>query len=252
MDDFEYAAETATLETFLRQNTDLAANQSIGEADLERLMNEMSDADLDALALEVGKEDGEAKSVEKPKVKESTTSILPQLKDLNIGSSGSESLKGVSSAAESTLSTITQKAAELIKGLGGPEPHTGTSDTAHTPSPTTTRFSPMSPTDKSGPTSADEPKAISSSVETSGSAPITSSTSTSTTILPSEKERASPPPSSFSTPVIDGEIKERPRRMSKQEIAEQMMSADSVDGLLESLGLAGGQGGEDDKKEKKE
>lgn len=50
MDEFEEAVEMGTLESFLKQDTDHAdASMTIGEAELDRLMREMTDADLDQL-----------------------------------------------------------------------------------------------------------------------------------------------------------------------------------------------------------
>ena len=57
MDDFEEAVETQTLPQFLRQDADATTSNTaptVGEAELERLMREMSDTDLDALAGELG------------------------------------------------------------------------------------------------------------------------------------------------------------------------------------------------------
>jgi hypothetical protein len=65
MDDFEYAVESQTLPTFLKQDqdhgiassstsTEAATSGTIGQSELERLLREMSDADLDALASELG------------------------------------------------------------------------------------------------------------------------------------------------------------------------------------------------------
>lgn len=62
MEDFEDAVETGTLETFLKQDVDIdldpASNKSgtIGEAELEKLMREMTDGDLDKLAEQIGVE----------------------------------------------------------------------------------------------------------------------------------------------------------------------------------------------------
>lgn len=76
MDDFEDAVETQTLPAFLKQDLDLSApsadgaagsgaggggaaggrNVSVGEAELEKLMREMTDEDLDRLAREIGVE----------------------------------------------------------------------------------------------------------------------------------------------------------------------------------------------------
>lgn len=50
MEQFEEAVETQTLEKFLKQDMDLAdASQTIGEAELDRLMREMTEEDLDQL-----------------------------------------------------------------------------------------------------------------------------------------------------------------------------------------------------------
>lgn len=59
MDDFEEAVETGTLPTFLKQDADVdlsSGNRSgtKGEAELEKLMREMSEGDLDKLAGEIG------------------------------------------------------------------------------------------------------------------------------------------------------------------------------------------------------
>lgn len=59
MEDFEYAVESATLPSFLKQDVDLdlsSGNKSatIGEAELEALMREMSEGDLEKLAGEIG------------------------------------------------------------------------------------------------------------------------------------------------------------------------------------------------------
>jgi hypothetical protein len=68
MDDFEYAVESGTLPTFLKQDQDidtsaLSGNQSgtIAEAELEKLMREMSEGDLDKLAGEIGAEQSSTK-----------------------------------------------------------------------------------------------------------------------------------------------------------------------------------------------
>lgn len=71
MDDFEYAVETGTLPSFLKQDVDLgpdasastSANKSggIAEAELERLMREMSEGDLDKLAEQIGVEQSASK-----------------------------------------------------------------------------------------------------------------------------------------------------------------------------------------------
>lgn len=232
MDDFEYASETATLETFLRQNTDLAANQSIGEAELESLMREMSDADLDALAVEVGKGDSnkevksEKKADEGIKAEKEDSPLPKPTKSTPapIDTQKAEASKGVSSAAESTISTIAQKAAELIDGLGGKEAHTGTTDDPRTPTSTTTTFT----------STSDDRKYMPSSSSTR----ITHSS-------PFSTEPVSSPKISSSTPAPEKKIE---RRMSKQEIADEMLEADSVDKLMESLGLASGQSGESKEK----
>ena len=69
MDDFEYAVESQTLPSFLRQDQDHGATSdsdragesavagTVGQSELERLMREMSDADLDALAEHLGVEE---------------------------------------------------------------------------------------------------------------------------------------------------------------------------------------------------
>lgn len=60
MDDFEEAVETQTLPQFLKQDADTTSLSNtaptVGEAELERLMREMSDSDLDALAGALGVE----------------------------------------------------------------------------------------------------------------------------------------------------------------------------------------------------
>jgi len=76
MDDFEYAVESQTLPSFLKQDQDHGSTElsesgpsggsgggsgQVGEKELERLMREMSDADLDALAGELGVGDGAGK-----------------------------------------------------------------------------------------------------------------------------------------------------------------------------------------------
>jgi len=73
MDDFEEAVESQTLPSFLKQDLDLnltldpsstsstTGGSTVGQAELERLMREMSDADLDALAGELGVGVGAAK-----------------------------------------------------------------------------------------------------------------------------------------------------------------------------------------------
>jgi len=211
MDDFEYAAETSTLSQFLRQDTDLAANQSVGEAELERLMREMSDADLDALAAEVEKS-GDAKKAETPSARStespattsaSTATPTPALKDIDLTQ---DPVKGISTAAQLTVETITQKASELIGSLGGAEAHSGTAD-PRTP-----------PSAKTSSTGADASK---------------------------DSAIDSPPTSASPTEAVGGGEETRPRRMSKQEIAEKMMNDNSVEGLMESLDLAEGKEGKE-------
>jgi len=67
MEDFEYAVESQTLPSFLKQDQDHGTASTtasttdtpgtVGQSELERLMREMSDADLDALASQLGVED---------------------------------------------------------------------------------------------------------------------------------------------------------------------------------------------------
>ena len=61
MDDFEYAVESQTLPSFLKQDQDLGSTSNLsttegggimGENELDRLMREMSEADIDAFAAE--------------------------------------------------------------------------------------------------------------------------------------------------------------------------------------------------------
>jgi hypothetical protein len=63
MDDFEYAVESQTLPSFLKQDQDHGSTSNtsategagtIGENELDRLMREMSEADIDAFAAELG------------------------------------------------------------------------------------------------------------------------------------------------------------------------------------------------------
>jgi len=63
MDDFEYAVESQTLPSFLKQDLDHGSTSNvsttegggiIGENELDRLMREMSEADIDAFAAELG------------------------------------------------------------------------------------------------------------------------------------------------------------------------------------------------------
>lgn len=66
MEDFEYAVESQTLPSFLKQDQDHGTASTtasttdtpgtVGQSELERLMREMSDADLDALASQLGVE----------------------------------------------------------------------------------------------------------------------------------------------------------------------------------------------------
>ena len=71
MDDFEHAVETATLPKFLKQDQDYdidsinassggagSTSGTVAEAELEKLMREMSDGDLDKLAGDIGAGDG--------------------------------------------------------------------------------------------------------------------------------------------------------------------------------------------------
>lgn len=68
MEDFENAVETGSLPEFLKQNLDIdntpsSANKSgtIAEAELEKLMREMTEGDLDKLAGEIGVDNSTAK-----------------------------------------------------------------------------------------------------------------------------------------------------------------------------------------------
>ncbi|CAK9784061.1 hypothetical protein CC85DRAFT_325055 [Cutaneotrichosporon oleaginosum] len=70
MDDFEDAVEMGHLEKFLKQDMELAdVSQTIGEAELDRLMREMTDADLDQLV-------GDLKVDEKEKPRDSSSGGL--------------------------------------------------------------------------------------------------------------------------------------------------------------------------------
>jgi len=70
MDDFEYAVESQTLPSFLKQDQDYGSSSSntaaaegggggetVGQSELERLMREMSESDIDALAAHFEVED---------------------------------------------------------------------------------------------------------------------------------------------------------------------------------------------------
>jgi hypothetical protein len=64
MDDFEYAVESQTLPSFLKQDQDHGSTSNttaqegggglVGENELDRLMREMSEADINAFAEELG------------------------------------------------------------------------------------------------------------------------------------------------------------------------------------------------------
>lgn len=62
MDDFEQAVESQELPQFLKQDADAGISApTVGEAELERLIREMSEADLDALAGELGVDESRTK-----------------------------------------------------------------------------------------------------------------------------------------------------------------------------------------------
>ena len=229
MDEFEDANETGTLPEFLRQDTDLAGNTSIGEAELEKLMREMTADDLDALAATIATGSGAgpasgtgggigkvglinpdgAEPIEAARQAEGVMAIGTEGKDVSALSEENEgatqadkgdgglgvnaALAGAaaqsSTAMQQTLETVKDKAAEVIESVGG-LPALGTG---------------------TGTGSKADDKLLS--------------------------------PSSAKVDAQAG------RRLSKEDIAAEMRSADTVDGLLESLGRASGEG-RDREKEK--
>lgn len=248
MDDFEYASESGTLPSFLKQDTDLAGNTSIGEAELERLMREMSDSDLDALAAEVGKVSGDTGGVGKIGLVTPSGAVPAgsagdrEVVELSGEESGVDSagkgeaglpsgsisrdkdkpattdpVKGISSAAQQTVETITSKASNLISSLGGAEPHSGTADDNPVRSPS----SPSTSSTTKTPSTGTSDSAI-ADTPTSGRSPTTSQNTPASPIVAAAIANA------------------KSRRLSKEEIAAEMMKADSVEGLLASLNMAEG------------
>jgi hypothetical protein len=204
VDEFEDANETGTLPEFLRQDTDLGGNTSIGEAELEKLMREMTADDLDALAATISK--GDTASVGKvglmnPEGAEPLDAARQAEGVMAIGSEGKggeDAKKGLdvnaalagaaaqsSTAMQQTLETVKDKAAEVIESVGG------------------------LPSLKSDEAAGGADKLLS-------------------------------PDSADST----SKSQQAGRRKSKEDIAAEMKSADTVDGLLESLGRASGEGKE--------
>lgn len=221
----------------------------MGEADLDRLLREMSEADLDTLLQEgdKGLDTKPAPKVDVPKSapKASDASSAAPKADASFGAVPSAKaamdsvhpsgagLAGISTAAQQTIASITQKAQEVIEGLGGPEAHSGTADDPRTPTSSTFPLNVQKAAAHSTASSSDkamvtEPRAIdTSTAESSSSSP--------------EFAIASP----LSTPsrATGLDAKQRSRRLSKEdkeEIAHKMMSANSVEGLLESLDMAEG------------
>lgn len=197
MEDFEEAVETATLPSFLKQDLDLdlisgagpdgggAGNTSVGEAELERLMREMTAEDLDALAAEVGV--GKDSSVGLL-VKEGAQSLESVKEGEVVGSQG-----GVGMGAAASKQVLDGKRAV---GLDRDE----------------------SKTDEK---KLDEAVGENAPVETPDHA--------------LRAEADSPAAAPASPAQYSGA-----RRMSKEEIAEEMRRADTVEGLLQAVGLAEG------------
>ncbi|RSH93910.1 hypothetical protein EHS25_006562 [Saitozyma podzolica] len=200
MEDFEEAVETATLPSFLKQDLDLdlisgagpdgagAGNTSVGEAELERLMREMTAEDLDVLAAEVGvgKDAGVGLLV-----KDGAQSLESVKEGEVVGSQGGVGVR----AAASTL-VVDAKGAGAGLGLGRDESKTDEKE-------------------------LDEAVGENAPVETSDSAPVADA----------DAAGAAPAsPAQYSSA----------RRMSKEEIAEEMRRADTVEGLLQAVGLAEG------------
>jgi hypothetical protein len=136
MDDFEYAVESQTLPSFLKQDQDLAAHESdsgpsgaggsgqVGEKELERLMREMSDADLDALAGELGVGDATGKvglmvpEGAEPVTSSTSTSAATTTTSMEKGQGGLESvgIKGTGEVISNPDLELEKKFAEVEIG----------------------------------------------------------------------------------------------------------------------------------------
>jgi hypothetical protein len=140
MDDFEEAVETATLPTLLKQDLDLdlsggGANTSVTEAELEKLMREMTAEDLDALVAEVGAGDAFDDDQGEPSkagtvglmVPDGTQTLASVEKGEVVGTSGSSATpakaKGPTdkNLTESAVSALGSKVDDFRKSLGGGE-----------------------------------------------------------------------------------------------------------------------------------
>ncbi|KAK4684879.1 hypothetical protein P7C73_g5285, partial [Tremellales sp. Uapishka_1] len=129
MDDFEYAVESATLPEFLKQDVDLASgtldpDQSLGEAELEKLMREMTDGDLVKLVEELHVGDSVGKvglmvpveeefAAGEKKEEEKEVSVLEKVGDEGEGKA--EDTEKVDEGKEETAAGTIASAVETVK-----------------------------------------------------------------------------------------------------------------------------------------
>jgi hypothetical protein len=125
MEDFEQAVESGTLPSFLKQDLDLDltsdANRSgtIAEAELEKLMREMSEGDLDKLAGEIGVDPIESKVglINEPAIPTTTSPLQSGFTQPLSASSRKNSLAGGSGVNDKRSRVSIEEKAEVAREI---------------------------------------------------------------------------------------------------------------------------------------
>lgn len=132
MDEYEEAVEGQYLPTFLKQDIDLdlgdsgagtgdgaGGTRSVGEAELERLMREMTTEDLDKLAAEVGIETPGGVGLINPEGAIPTENVEPEEASMAAARQGVEDSGGGGDAGEMSEKTLEDRVQAVRKGIMG-------------------------------------------------------------------------------------------------------------------------------------
>jgi hypothetical protein len=132
MDEFEEAVETQELENFLKQDMELAdVSQTIGEAELDRLMREMTEEDLDDLVSNMDlNKDVEVLTEPTPTPAASATESTAHKRKSSISEQLFAGVSGLVASAASAVSSTVHKAEDALKHAAE-EPASVTAKRAH-------------------------------------------------------------------------------------------------------------------------
>lgn len=239
MDEYEEAVEGQYLPSFLKQDIDLdlgnsaaagtgeaaGGTRSVGEAELERLMREMTTEDLDKLAAEVGVETSGGVGLINPEGAIPTENVEPEEAAMAAARQGTEqaAAPSTSDAGEMSEKTLEDRVLAVRKGIMG------------TPGETP----PLDMSSSSGGTSG-----LLDGLASAASGAAQTAKDAAETVVAQVKDgvqevgahekaasgvTSSPPPSATSN-----------RRQSKAEIAAEIQNAGSLDDILQALNKADG------------